>query len=252
MGIHCAPIAGEGYRWRRRDEDGVFFNMRNYHLGERFDAACSMRVVSLPDPVASYQIVKLDPYVTLYKGQSIVHHMDIFLCDERMEVPDDQDCLSSGSWQHASGPCSAMAWAYDKGALAPHELPADAGIRVGAGTPHTKLALQVHYLLPSDGAIGQLSASDLRHAGYRDSSGIIVTLWPAVRRRNGLTTHNLTCMPPPPHAGAAARRDDLPVHGAGEPSIASWRMRVEHSRAYGPRCAALRCAALRCAVRFAA
>ena len=29
-----------------------------------------------------------------------------------------------------------------------HELPADAGFRVGLGTPYTKLLLQIHYLLP--------------------------------------------------------------------------------------------------------
>ena len=129
-----------------------------------------------------------------------------------------------------------MLWAYDKGALAPHVLPHDAGFRhvlaattrrhrplrlatsshpclpsflllhprsVGVGTKYTTLLLQIHYQIPATNrphaqtgstqsaattAIANaapspppLRASDLLAAGYRDTSGIRVTLASTLR-----------------------------------------------------------------------
>ena len=125
--------------------------------------------------------------------------MDIFVCNDNMvQVPDDRECMND-SWLTDDGPCYALLWAYDKGALSPHRLPNDAGFRVGQGTPYTRLALQIHYLLPevpsewssggaaapaSSGDVTLLRASELIDANYRDTSGIVVNLSPILRPHN--------------------------------------------------------------------
>lgn len=160
LGFSELPIIGEGERWRRPDEQGVLFNMRNAAVSSAFDTGCMSRLVPIPDAKAtSYQITKLAPYTSMFVpadaqspeedgGYSIVHHMDVFVCGEEMDAaPGDAQCLTD-SWLTPHGPCYAMLWAYDKGAVRPHELPSDAGFRVGRGTPWTKLLLQIHFLLP--------------------------------------------------------------------------------------------------------
>ena len=86
------PILGEGQRWRRADEHGLFFNMRNHDVGSSFDTSCATRLLPLPkaDEVA-YHIVELEPYVSTFvpsggEAVSIVHHMDVFVCDGTIEV----------------------------------------------------------------------------------------------------------------------------------------------------------------------
>lgn len=88
-----------------------------------------------------------------------------------------------------NGPCYAMLWAYDKGALTPHRLPDDAGFRVGKGTRYSQLMLQIHYQLPplrtgSDGSVTLLTTADLQAARYRDSSGVRVSLARAQAQRS--------------------------------------------------------------------
>ena len=189
MGLAHMPILGEERRWRRSDEHGILFNMRNHEASVGFDTACGVSVVPLPEArTRDHHIVRFEPYVSafahaVYGNVSIVHHMDIYACDETMvEAPTDEACLSD-PWLGDDGPCYALLWAYDKGALAPHALPSDAGFRVGAGTNYRTLLLQIHYLLPRlagggvDGAPLQLlRASELMSAGYTDSSGVRVVL----------------------------------------------------------------------------
>ena len=208
MRLFDRPILGEGPRWRRHDEDGILFNMRNSEVGASFDTACGMRIVPLPNAQeVAYHMVDFTPHVGTYTragfpastGVSIVHHMDIFVCNDNMvQVPDDRECMND-SWLTDDGPCYALLWAYDKGALSPHRLPNDAGFRVGQGTPYTRLALQIHYLLPEvpsewssggaaapaeGGDVTLLRASELIDASYRDTSGIVVNLSPILRPHN--------------------------------------------------------------------
>ena len=164
LGLANMPILGEGLRWRRESEHGIFFNMRNAAAGDAFDTGCLTRVVDIPNAHDThYHIVRVEPYTSLFSpaassassapragsgGVSIVHHMDLFICGDAMRhAPTDETCLMQ-TWLDGAGPCYAMVWAYDKGALAPYDLPPDAGFRVGKGTPFTKLMLQIHYLLP--------------------------------------------------------------------------------------------------------
>ena len=148
------PILGEGARWRRDDEHGVLFNMRNRDVGASFDTACGLAIV--PIPAASdvgYHMTRFEPYASSYRhpthgNVSIVHHMDVFACDERLtRMPSDEACMSN-PWLGDDGPCYSLLWAYDKGALTPHRLPPDAGFRVGKDTRYRTLLLQVHALLP--------------------------------------------------------------------------------------------------------
>jgi hypothetical protein len=207
------PVIGEAGRWRTSKEHGLLFNMRNARVSTVYDTACAVKVVPIPHAAStSYQIVRLDPYASVYtppleqqrtatstpsssssnatRGsfdgeRTIVHHMDLFVCDSRMvnrPVP-DQDCITN-PWLSEKGPCYALLWAYDKGALAPHNLPSDAGLRVGRGTNYSVLMLQVHYQLPVDGPIGGVRAADLRASNYHDSSGIVVSLVDNLRARD--------------------------------------------------------------------
>ena len=185
LSIANITVLGEAQRWRRPSESGLLFNMRNSRAGPAMDTACATRLIPLPEPATvAYHITRLRPFTSLYNGSiSIVHHMDLFACDKRMREPDDRECITD-SWLGDHGPCYALLWAYDKGALAPHDLPADAGFLVGAGTPFTTLLLQVHYQLPRP-----LRASELREAGYHDTSGVVLTL-ASSNAKAGLRPHN--------------------------------------------------------------
>ena len=65
--------------------------MRNSEVTkEHFDTACATSAVPLPHGHEhAYQIVRLEPYVSSFAradgaSVSIVHHMDLFVCDERI------------------------------------------------------------------------------------------------------------------------------------------------------------------------
>jgi len=177
LGAHAMPVLGEAQRWRRDDERGILFNMRNRRLpSPSFDTACGTIIAPIPHAdAASYHVVQLAPYFSRTRAQhgnlSIVHHMDLFLCDSSVVAPHDNQCMST-PYLSAAGPCFAMVWAYDKGALRPYSLPSDAGLRVGRGTRFTTMLLFVHYGLP----YGGVSAQQLHEAGYSDSSGVRVSL----------------------------------------------------------------------------
>ena len=67
MRLFDRPILGEGPRWRRHDEDGILFNMRNSEVGASFDTACGMRIVPLPNAQeVAYHMVDFTPHVGTY------------------------------------------------------------------------------------------------------------------------------------------------------------------------------------------
>ena len=90
--------------------------------------------------------------VDLPEGKDLVHHIDLFLCDDllkdRFRVPGE--CGSFSAFMHtAKGPCYQLLFAYDRGASG-FRLPKDVGFAIGKGTPFTKLLLQIHYLMPKE------------------------------------------------------------------------------------------------------
>ena len=188
LGPPAQRVLGASSRWRRDDEYGILFNMKNDETEDEtgrempLDASCSTQVTPIPDAQhTAYHMVRFAPYVATrvpspgQPAEMFVHHMDVYVCDKRIGAKPiaDSECLND-VWLRTNGPCYALLWAYDKGALAPHELPADAGFKVGAGTPFTHLLLQIHYLLP----YGGVSAAALRAEGYADRSGVVATLLP--------------------------------------------------------------------------
>lgn len=179
------PVLGEAQRWRQPSEHGLLFNFRNSRVSRSFDTSCYARRMPLPnaDEVA-YHLTRLAPYVsTTRSGESIVHHMDLFVCDgSAVTEISDQGCLSNRYvGEDGAGPCYAMIWAYDKGATEPHSLPPEMGFRLGAGTPYKSLLLQVHYLLPLTAG---LTAPALREEGYLDTSGVVLSLLTELRPTN--------------------------------------------------------------------
>jgi len=111
---------------------------------------------------------------------TLVHHMNIYLCTPRAAaaypavtraLPRSLDPASG------DGSCEEMiyAWDRDAGALA---LPENVGFRLGAGTPYSHLAWEVHYLMPS------MSVAALP-AYYEDRSKIALVLTPDLREHSG-------------------------------------------------------------------
>ena len=84
IGAHSLPVLGEGARWRRNDERGILFNMRNSEVGTAYDTSCAISLAPIPDgATTAYQIVSLRPELTYTADNtSIVHHMDLFVCDD--------------------------------------------------------------------------------------------------------------------------------------------------------------------------
>lgn len=102
----------------------------------------------------------------------------MFACTEKLPSTDELTpgkCSATefvlGAASKGEAYCLSAVWVYDRGALRPHDMPDDAGFRVGAGSPFTKFFFQVHYLLPKE-----MSAAQLYAAGYEDHSGVRVVL----------------------------------------------------------------------------
>lgn len=124
------------------------------------------------------QITEFAPLVTRLKGitfdDSIVHHMDIFLCTDgikRYPVV-TRDIPSMGG--HTD--CDAMPWAYDRDGKK-LTLPDHVGFTIGKGTPYTRLAIEWHYLLARDGIKGLKNVQQQ----FEDHSGIRLTVTPDLR-----------------------------------------------------------------------
>jgi hypothetical protein len=111
---------------------------------------------------------------------TLVHHMNIYLCTPRAAaaypavtraLPRSLDPASG------DGSCEEMiyAWDRDAGALA---LPENVGFRLGAGTPYSHLAWEVHYLMPS------MSVAALP-AYYEDRSKLALVLTADLREHSG-------------------------------------------------------------------
>ena len=98
------------------------------------DTACFTKLTPIPlAATTAYQIVRLEPYTSLFTpphaptaagasdgtsgaggaaggssgaagaaGVSIVHHMDVFVCDDRMREPSDEECITD-SWLGDNG-----------------------------------------------------------------------------------------------------------------------------------------------------
>jgi hypothetical protein len=96
------------------DDGGRFF-------ANRFDTACASKVTRIPRAESeAMHLVRLAPYVSSLPleanslnsspHESLVHHMDVFVCGERAAAPPDDKCLTT-EFVSAEGPCYAIVWA---------------------------------------------------------------------------------------------------------------------------------------------
>ena len=115
-------------------------------------------------------VVKIKPVVSALSDLAdVVHHMDIFTCQQKIETSFPADWSKRNDWCameefiSKEKSCIQMIWAYDRGALT-YKFPSDTGIRLGPSVGFTHLLLQIHYLLPKGYVVGQGD-------GFLDSSG---------------------------------------------------------------------------------
>jgi len=139
--------------------------------------------------LAASHITKFDPIISKKAGApgdgTIVHHIDLFMCDSRAEgifkreggrcdsFPDDGRMLGkrgSKEWENIA--CREFVYAYDRGAGA-IEFPDKYGVRVGAGTPWHYVVMQRHLLI------------DPKMKGdFMEDSGVKMTLTTHLREQN--------------------------------------------------------------------
>lgn len=128
-------------------------------------------------------ITKVEPIVTRVKNMnfdgSVVHHMSIFLCtDEEAKYGNIGRCeegphpVVPHDTMHR--PCYRMAYAHDRDAI-PFVFPKDVGVRIGKGTPYTRIVQEWHYLLPKNG---------LGENQFTDRTRFKVTLTKNLRKHN--------------------------------------------------------------------
>ena len=126
------------------------------------------------------QITEIKPVVTSSQFPdewgSIVHHMDIFACQPKIEFQIPENIQERNYWCSRNGfmtmnkqgaGCSQMIWVHDKEALK-YKFPPGTGIRLGNNTGYTHFLLQIHYLLPKGYRVG-------REDGFLDSSGFEIS-----------------------------------------------------------------------------
>jgi hypothetical protein len=129
------------------------------------------------------QLVDFKPVVTRLQGltfdDSVVHHMDVFLCTEELAQFDLSRQDVPGMEGTGGGvPCDGLAFAYDRDGKA-LTLPDHVGIAVGKGTPYSRIAIEWHYLL------GRKGTNDLNFKDhFTDHSGIVFTVTPDIRQHN--------------------------------------------------------------------
>merc|ERR1711939_644002 len=109
------------------------------------------------------QIIKVEPRVSKIPGlnfdNSVVHHMSIFLCTAEESKNGNIGRCEEGPkpvvpHDTMHRPCYGMAYTYDRDAL-PFTFPKNVGVRVGKGTPYTRIVQEWHYLLPKKGLQGK-------------------------------------------------------------------------------------------------
>mmetsp|Transcript_17902 Transcript_17902/g.30890 ORF Transcript_17902/g.30890 Transcript_17902/m.30890 type:complete len:399 (-) Transcript_17902:290-1486(-) len=126
-------------------------------------------------------VIKIDPRITNIEGYgSIVHHMDLFACQQSVfdeideashdDIPDWLWCANDVFLETS---CKQLLWAYDRGAET-FEFPLEAGLLLGPSSGFTTLLLQIHYLLPK----GYVPDGK----GLVDASGFRLTTEPAALR----------------------------------------------------------------------
>jgi len=144
------------------------------------------------------QMTKVEPIITrephLNFDNSVVHHMSIFLCTEDEAKNGNIGRCEEGKHpvvptDTMHKPCYRMAYAYDRDAK-PFVFPKDVGVRVGKGTPYTRIVQEWHYLLPKTG---------LREHKFADKSRFKVTLSKNLRKHNAamIGTMNMRMHLPP-------------------------------------------------------
>jgi hypothetical protein len=100
-------------------------------------------------------ITRIEPIVSKYSSGAIVHHMDLFACEESPleEFNSLNGRIEQSEWcaydSFLNTACKQILWAYDKGADA-FDFPQDTGIVVGPSSGYNTLLFQIHYLLPED------------------------------------------------------------------------------------------------------
>ena len=129
-------------------------------------------------------LVRVEPIVTeIQQYGSIVHHMDIFTCQDSVvqeTLPlttrsQQSDWCANDAFLKTS--CKQVIWVYDRGAKK-FTFPKEAGILFGPNSGFTHLILQIHYLLPElyikqtgIGSVETPSATTGQQRGMIDSSG---------------------------------------------------------------------------------
>jgi len=177
--------------------------------------------------LSAMQLVGIEPIVTripgIDKDNSVVHHMNLYLCTSEEAVHSKIGRCVDGAKVMPSDmerPCYRMVYAYDRDSR-PFYFPKDVGVRLGKGSPYTRLVQEWHYLLPTKGV----------HTKFTDFTRFKLLLTARPRKHNaaiigmmnvsmvlppGKTAyhHSFTC---PPHKVQAMLARDLAKFGSVQP-----------------------------------
>ena len=102
---------------------------------------------------------------------ALLHHITIAACDAGAV---DTGWADLAPVSHGL-PCPKIVYAYDKGARL-FELPAQTGVRLGAGSPLSFLLVEWHFNLPG------LGLADPKLRALRETSSVTLTVTPRLRR----------------------------------------------------------------------
>eukprot|EP00656_Telonema_subtile_P047559 TRINITY_DN546_c0_g1_i2.p1 TRINITY_DN546_c0_g1~~TRINITY_DN546_c0_g1_i2.p1 ORF type:complete len:444 (-),score=112.07 TRINITY_DN546_c0_g1_i2:265-1596(-) len=127
-------------------------------------------------------VIGVEPLITripdLDFDNSVVHHMNLFLCTaEEAKNSKIGRCVEGAAvmWQESMHrPCYRMLYAYDRDSI-PYVFPKDVGVRLGPGSPYTRIVQEWHYLLPKRGI----------HKKFTDRTKFKLSLTTKLRKHNG-------------------------------------------------------------------
>jgi len=176
------PVVGDAESQPGLDaRDRIYMAFGNENLPKKFDSSFNCKLYEMPQLQKAQHITRIEPIIDQsVHSLGIVHHIDLSFCSKsalkQVDASDPENCDGLEELMERGRPCYQMLWAYDRGAVAPYDTPADAGFRVGAGTPFEVLAMQIHYLAPEN-----IDAAALAAQHYTDSSGVRLHLTESLR-----------------------------------------------------------------------